>query len=59
MSQKVCLVQSVLQRLSLAINVASHFSDATSINLSFNKFSKLMAGMSSEAFISNYSRIKG
>jgi len=57
MSQKVRLVRSVLQPLSLAINVASYFSDANSINLSFNTFSKLMAVMSSEAYISNYSRI--
>ena len=57
MSQKVRLVRSVLQPLCLAINVASYFSDANSINLSFNTFSKLMAVMSSEAYISNYSRI--
>ena len=42
MSQKVRLVRSVLRPPSLAINIASNFSDASSINVSFKKFSKLM-----------------
>ena len=38
MSQRVRLVLSVLQPISLGINVASYFSDAISINLPSSKF---------------------
>jgi len=54
MGQKVLLVRSILQPRSLAINVASYFSDANSIKVCFKKFSKLMA----DVFVSYYSRIK-